>query len=79
MRQQRLRRRADEREHLILQVLLLTEKETTALLQLNRAMAAKMGLKNLSTDESIASLSEETSIDEVAENIKDSMPESQTF
>jgi len=79
MRQQRTSRRSDERDHLMLQVMLLTEKETTALLQVNRAMAAKMGLKGVFNDKDIEALSEETPIGEVAENIKDSLPEGQTF
>ena len=73
MRQARLSRRADEREHLMLQILLLTEKETTALLQLNRQMAGKLGLTEMSKDRDIAALSQETPINEVAENIKESL------
>ncbi len=73
MRQARLSRRADEREHLMLQILLLTEKEATALLQLNRQMAGKLGLTEMSKDRDIAALSQETQINEVAENIKESL------
>ncbi len=79
MRQQRTARRADERDHLMLQILLLTEKETTALLQMNREMAAKMGLQKVARDADYAALSEETQLDEVAENIKENMAEAQTF
>jgi uncharacterized membrane protein len=74
MRQQRTSRRADEREHLMLQVLLLTEKETTALLQVNREMAQLLGLQHVARDANIAALSEETPIDEVAEHIKETLP-----
>ena len=74
MRQSRTSRRSDERDHLILQVLLLTEKEVTALLQVNRKMAAKMGLENVTADRDLAALARETAIDEVAENIKESLP-----
>lgn len=73
MRQSRLSRRSDERDHLILQVLILAEKEVTAVLQLERQMAAKAGLTNLSADEEIAKLSQKTSIDEMAETIKESL------
>jgi uncharacterized membrane protein len=74
MRQARTSRRADEREHLILQVLLLTEKEVTALLQLNRQMAVQIGLREVARDRDLAALARETPIDEVAENIKESLP-----
>jgi uncharacterized membrane protein len=73
MRQSRLSRRSDERDHLILQVLILAEKEVTAVLQLERQIAAKAGLTNLSTDAEIAKLSQKTSIDEMAETIKESL------
>jgi uncharacterized membrane protein len=73
MRQSRTSRRAEEREHLMLQILLLTEKETTALLQMNREMAGKLGLQAMSKDREIAALSQTTSIDEVAENVKESL------
>ena len=45
MRQARLGRRSDERDHLMLQILLLTEKELTALLGMDRQIASEMGLK----------------------------------
>ena len=66
-------RRSDERDHLILQVLILAEKEVTAVLQLERQIAAKAGLTNLSSDAEIAKLSQKTSIDEMAETIKESL------
>jgi uncharacterized membrane protein len=46
MRQARLGRRADEREHLMLQILLLAEKEVTALISMNQQIAIKVGLEN---------------------------------
>jgi uncharacterized membrane protein len=71
MRQSRLSRRSDERDHLILQVLILAEKEVTAVLNLQQEMAKKMGVKEIAPE--IAQLSQETSIDEVAQNIKESI------
>lgn len=73
MRQQRLSRRADERDHLMLQVLLLTEKETTALLQINREMAERFGMQAVVGNKEMAELSEETSIEQVAETIRESL------
>ena len=73
MRQQRIGRRSDEREHLMLQVLMLTEKETTALLQINREMAQLLGLQKIVRDKEMQALSEETSIEHVTETIRENL------
>jgi uncharacterized membrane protein len=74
MRQSRLSRRSDERDHLILQVLLLAEKEITAVLQIERQIASRVGLPEVEKDTEITQLSQKTSIDEVAKSLKESMP-----
>lgn len=74
MRQSRSSRRSDERDHLILQVLLLAEKEITAVLQIQRQMAARAGLAEVAEDTEIHELSQKTSIDDVAQTLKESMP-----
>jgi uncharacterized membrane protein len=74
MRQSRLSRRSDEREHLMLQVLILTEKEVTAVLNLQRRVAEKEGLPAVIGDAEISQLSQTTSIDEVAQTIRESLP-----
>jgi len=74
MRQSRMTRRAEERDHLMLQVLLLTEKEMTAVLGMNRQIAGKIGLQQVADDEEIEQLSQHTSIDDVAQTIKDQLP-----
>jgi uncharacterized membrane protein len=74
MRQSRLSRRSDEREHLMLQVLILVEKEVTAVLNLQRQVAVKAGLPAVIGDAEITQLSKETSIDEVAQTIRESLP-----
>ena len=71
MRQSRLSRRSDERDHLILQVLILAEKEVTAVLNVQRQIARKIGLTEF--DPEIAELSRKTSIDEVAQTIQASI------
>jgi uncharacterized membrane protein len=73
MRQGRLSRRSDEREHLMLQVLILAEKEVTAVLNLQRKLAAKAGLPEQTSSTEIEELSEATSIDEVARTIRESI------
>jgi uncharacterized membrane protein len=73
MRQARLGRRADERDHLMLQVLLLAEKEVTAVLKLDRQIAQHIGLERIANSDEARTLSQETSIDDVAQTIKDSL------
>ena len=70
MRQARLARRADEREHLMLQILLLTEKEVTAVISMNQQIAIKVGLRDIENSKEIEQLSQDTSIDEVAQDIQ---------
>jgi uncharacterized membrane protein len=74
MRQSRSSRRSDQRDHLILQVLLLAEKEVTAVLQIERQIAARMGLSEVAKNPDITQLSQTTSIDDVAQTLKHSMP-----
>ncbi len=74
MRQSRMSRRAEERDHLMLQLLLLTEREITAVLGVDRQMAQKMGLHKIAADAEISQLSEQTQIDEVAQSIQEALP-----
>jgi len=75
IRQHRFARRAEERDHLMLQILLLTEKEMTAALNMERSMAGEMGLHTEANNANIRELSQDTHIDEVAQTIKDSIPD----
>ena len=75
MSQSRLARRADEREHLVLQILLLTEKEVTAVISMNQQIASKVGLSDMENSKEIEQLSQNTSIDEVAQDIQRSLSE----
>jgi uncharacterized membrane protein len=74
MRQSRFGRRADEREQLMLQVLLLSEREVTAVLGMEQRIAKKLGLHEIAEDEEITQLSEHTPIDDVAQVIQDRLP-----
>ena len=74
MRQSRMSRRSEERDQLMLQILLLTEREITANLGIQREIAARMGLHKIAADQEITELSQQTSIDEVAQIIKESLP-----
>jgi uncharacterized membrane protein len=74
MRQTRMSRRADERDHLMLQILLLAEKEITAVVRMDRQIAGSMGLQKVAKDKEIEQLSQHTSVEDVAQTIKDSLP-----
>ena len=74
MRQTRMNRRADERDHLMLQILLLAEKEITAVLGMDRQIAGSVGLPKVAKDKEIEQLSQSTSIDEMAQSIQESLP-----
>jgi uncharacterized membrane protein len=73
MRQARISRRSDEREHLMLQIMMLTEKELTAVIGMNRQIAVKLGLGNVAADPDIQQLGEDVSIDEMAESIQQNL------
>jgi uncharacterized membrane protein len=73
IRQGRLGRRSDERDHLMLQILLLTEKEITAVLSMDRKIAEEMGLGREANRQEIEELSQDTPIDEVAQTIKENL------
>jgi uncharacterized membrane protein len=75
MRQGRLSRRSDERDHLILQMLILTEREITAVLGIERQLARRMGVQQVAGDETLEQLSQDTPIDEITQKIREHLPE----
>lgn len=74
MRQSRIGRRADERDHLMLQMLLLVEKELTAVLGIERQIAAKIGLTTEANTAEVQELSQHTSVDDVKRAIERDLP-----
>lgn len=74
MRQSRVSKRGDERDHLMLQILMLTEKEITAVLSMDRQIAGKMGLQKVANDQEVVALSQHTSIEDVAQAIEEGLP-----
>ena len=73
MRQARMGRRADERDHLMLQILLLTEKEITAVLKMDRQIAAQVGAGAAANTVEVRELSKTTSIEDVAQTIRENL------
>jgi uncharacterized membrane protein len=75
MRQNRMMRRAERRDHLHLQVNLLAEKEVTTLLQMVRAICGHLGLQRIAADENILELSKTTSIESLSQTLEDRLPD----
>jgi uncharacterized membrane protein len=73
-RQSRMGRRSDEREHLMLQILLLMEKEVTAVLKMDRQIAQEIGLEQAANNPEARVLSQPTSVDHMAQTIRDNLP-----
>jgi hypothetical protein len=61
----------------MLQILLLTEKELTAVITMNRQIARKVGLENIADRPDIKEFSHHTAIDDVVQTIKDVIPPSE--
>jgi uncharacterized membrane protein len=74
MRQNRMMRRGERRDHLNLQVDLLAEKEITKVLQMVRAMCGHMGLRDIMADTEIRDLSQTTSIESLSQTLEDRLP-----
>jgi uncharacterized membrane protein len=74
MRQNRMMRRGERRDHLNLQVDLLAEKEITKLLQMVRALCGHMGLQNIMADKEIRDLSQNTSVESLSQTLEDRLP-----
>jgi uncharacterized membrane protein len=73
MKQNRMSKREDLRAHLDLQINLLSEREMTLVLQLLQRISTRLGVR-LSTDE-IEQLTEETSVEELATQLRENLPE----
>jgi uncharacterized membrane protein len=75
MKQNRMSRRADERDHLHLQINLLAEKEVTTILQLQQRLMLHLGLSELAGDPEIQQLAEETAVENLASELRQKLPE----
>jgi uncharacterized membrane protein len=75
MRQNRMARRGERRDHLNLQVDLIAEKEVTKLLQMVQAICEHMGLKHIAEDKEVEEFSQETSVDNLAQKLEDTLPD----
>jgi uncharacterized membrane protein len=72
MKQNRMSRRADERNHLNLQVDLLAEKEITKILQMQRKLCRHFGID--ADDPEARELSQHTAVEDLAHELREKLP-----
>jgi uncharacterized membrane protein len=76
IKQNRMSHRADERSHLDLQVNLLSEKELTKILQLQKLICSKLDIKEAEMDFEVNELSSVTAVDNIAHELNRQLPKS---
>ena len=74
IKQNRMSQRADQRAHLDLQINLLSEKEITKLLQLQRLICARLEITEADQDEEAKELSSVTAVGHIARELDQKMP-----
>ena len=74
MKQNRMSRRADQRNHLNLQIDLLSEKEITKMLQLQRLICDKLGIHEAKNDAEVRELSQHTAVEDLAKELEEKIP-----
>jgi uncharacterized membrane protein len=75
MKQNRMSRRADQRDHLHLQINLLAEKEVTTMLQLQQRLMSHLGVTEPVQDPEVQQLAEETAVENLATELRQKLPE----
>jgi len=75
IRQNRMSLRADRRNHLALQITLLSEQEATKIIQMLERMSRQLGMEHQVTDRESRELSGDTSIDGIARELQTEMKE----
>lgn len=75
MKQNRMSKRADQRNQLNLQVDMLAEREITKVLQMLSAVCDHLGLQQASSEPEVRQMSERTAVDLLAEELKRKIPD----
>jgi uncharacterized membrane protein len=75
IKQNRMSIRADRRNHLDLQVNLLTEKEVTKVIQMLQVISAKLGVEGQAVDAETRELGRVTAVGELAHELQATLPE----
>ena len=73
IRQNRMSLRADRRNHLDLQINLLSEQEATKIIQMLARMSRQLGIEDAVTDSESRAMSEDTSIAGLSRELRDGM------
>jgi uncharacterized membrane protein len=74
MKQNRMQHRTENRDHLNLQIDLLSEKEITKLLQMMRLVCRKLDIPEAELDLELREMSSVTSVDILSQEIKEKIP-----
>jgi uncharacterized membrane protein len=74
VKQNRMSQRADQRAHLDLQVNLLSEKEVTKMLQLQKLICARLEIQEAFDDDEVNELSSVTAVDNIARELEQKIP-----
>jgi uncharacterized membrane protein len=74
IKQNRMSRRADQRDHLNLQIDLLAEKEITKILQMQRMLCDHFNISEAQADAEVKELSEHTAVDSLARELERKIP-----
>jgi uncharacterized membrane protein len=72
IKQNRMSRRAEQREHLTLQISLLSEREVTELLRLQQMICERLGIQAENAD--LAELAQDTAVESLARELEEKMP-----
>jgi uncharacterized membrane protein len=75
IKQNRMSRRADRRDHLHLQIDLLAEKEITKILELQRLLCAKLGVHEAVADPETSELIRHTAVEDLAAELDRKLPQ----
>ena len=75
IKQNRMSTRADRRNHLDLQVNLLTEQEVTKLIQMLEVVSAKLGVEGQAVDAEAREMGHVTAVGELARELNATLPE----
>jgi uncharacterized membrane protein len=74
MKQNRMSRRADQRDHLNLQIDLLSEKEITKMLELQRLICRRLGI-DVDRDAEVEEFSKSTAVEDLAQELVQKLPD----
>jgi uncharacterized membrane protein len=74
MKQNRMSKRADQRDHLNLQIDLLAEKEITKMLQMQRRMCEHLGIADAVKDREAQEYSRHTAVETLARELEKKLP-----